>query len=121
MPKQQAILVVDDEPDILELLVHLLSKEGYRVLKASDGRSALEIMSESAIDLVLTDLMMPAMDGAQLAAQMRARPQCKAIPLMMISALPEATVRGIYDQYDSFLQKPFHGGTLLALVRGLLS
>lgn len=114
-----AILVVEDERDIRELLVYVLTREGYRVLHAPNGQAALEKLERSDVDLVLTDVTMPVMDGAQMAKLIRSRSR-KRVPVVLLSALPEATIREVYDRHEVFLQKPFQVAVLLALIRRLL-
>jgi CheY-like chemotaxis protein len=123
MQEAPAILVVDDEPDIREMLVYLLANEGYRLLEASNGQDALDILSRpegEGISLILTDLMMPCMDGAQLIKVLRSRDRGREIPVILLSALTEATVRELTSQFQLFLRKPFTVERLLFAVNSLL-
>jgi CheY-like chemotaxis protein len=114
------ILVVDDEFGIGELLVALLTDEGHRVLAAVNGRQALERMAEARPDLVISDLMMPVMDGAALVRAIRGRPDWHDIPVVLMCALPEETVRDRLDSYSAFVRKPFRMDEVVALVERLL-
>jgi CheY-like chemotaxis protein len=116
----KVILVVDDERDIATLLVFLLAAEGYRTIYAGNGQVALDKLSETSVDLIMTDVMMPHMDGLELVKAIRSRPGLAAIPILVISALPEAVVRAQCDLYDAFLQKPFRVPGLLGCVSNLL-
>lgn len=116
VPATETVLVVDDEQGILEALADLLREEGYRVLTASHGREALERMSEVKPDLVLTDWMMPVLDGPALIARIEQDPSLRHIPVLGMSAVD---VNGLKRQYPGmeFLQKPFDIRALMKLVR----
>ena len=83
------ILVVDDEPDERFLLRRMLEREGYEVLDASDGAAALAIVRESPLDLILTDMMMPVMDGQELIRRLRSDPATAGIPIMASTGDPD--------------------------------
>lgn len=116
MPR--SVLVVDDEADLAGLLRALLEGAGYRVAVAGDGRAALRLLGAGHYDLVLSDLMMPYLDGAGLAAAMRADPALRAIPLVLLSAAPGAAARAA--PCAAFLPKPFDVEAVLATVARLL-
>lgn len=101
------ILVVDDEFGIGELLEALLQDDGHHVLTAMNGRHALERIAESKPDLVISDLMMPVMDGAALLRSLRDNTELRQIPFMLMCALPEERIADRVQGYDSFLRKPF--------------
>src|SRR5438105_5744597 len=82
---ERSILVVDDDPDILQTLALCLSTEGYRVLSAANGQEALEVLSRERPAAILLDLMMPVMDGWQFVAELEKRGQRNA-PLLILSA-----------------------------------
>ncbi|MFP5407185.1 MAG: response regulator, partial [Gammaproteobacteria bacterium] len=100
----KTILVVDDEFGNAEVLLLVLKEEGYRAVSAANGRQGLEMLSRLKVDLVILDLMMPIMNGAEMAAAMRASPQFSDIPILMISGLSEGGVRQQFDDYDAFLR-----------------
>jgi CheY-like chemotaxis protein len=114
------ILVVDDEFGIGELLEALLQDDGHRVLTAMNGRHALERMAEAKPDLVISDLMMPVMDGASLLRAMRATADLQDVPFLLMCALPEASIADVATGYDAFLRKPFKLAEIAGLVAGLL-
>lgn len=103
----KTILLVEDEFGIAGVLTVLLEDEGYRVLSAANGRQALARLAEARPDLVVTDFMMPLLDGAALGEAMRADPAFQDIPIIMMSAVPEAAVRARFAGYTAFLRKPF--------------
>lgn len=116
----RTVLVVDDEFGTVDVLVAALEDEGYRVLTAANGRRALERLEENKPDLVISDFMMPLMDGAAMVAAMRANPSFRDIPVVMMSAAPEAALRRHMDGYEAFLRKPFRMPALLAIVESIL-
>lgn len=114
------ILVVDDEFGISELLDALLTDEGHRVMTALNGRLALGRMAETRPDLVISDLMMPVMDGAALLRAIRERPEWRDIPFVLMCALPEASVQERMLPYEGFLRKPFRMDDVVVFVERLL-
>ena len=112
------ILVVDDEEPIAELLRAVLEDAGYRVISAADGQEALERLAEAHPALVLSDVMMPHLDGRALARALHADPALRAIPLVLLSALGAASVAGV--PHAAFVAKPFELDGLLATVARLL-
>jgi len=103
--KMTKILVVDDEPPILDLLEFNLKKEGYEVIKAADGLAALEKVKEKP-DLVILDLMLPGMDGLEVAKRVR---NSSTVPLIMLTAKGEEIDRvlGLELGADDYITKPF--------------
>jgi CheY-like chemotaxis protein len=108
------ILVVDDEPDIRELLVDILRDEGYVTLAAGDGVAALEVLRETAIDVVIADTMMPRLGGVELVRWMREHPALRDVPVILMSAALRPNLDGF--SVCTFLPKPFDVSTLLDAV-----
>lgn len=98
------ILVVDDEPPILALLQDILEEAGYPVLAASNGRAALELARQHDLGLVLTDLMMPQMDGNTLCQRLRADPRTAHLPILVMTAARQPAV--VCD-VSGLIAKPF--------------
>ncbi len=113
------VLVVDDEFGIAKLLEEVLEDEGHQVLVASNGRQALERAADELPAVVLTDYMMPVMDGAALIEAMAADAQLANIPIILMSSVPETTVAGRVSGYTIFVQKPFKIFDLVDLVAEL--
>ena len=114
------ILVVDDEPSLVDVLAALLTDEGHTVQTANDGRLALEVMADELPDLLITDVMMPRLDGWSLLASVRER--SPALPVIVISAVDrrQARERKIFmTDHTVFLRKPFDIDALLTLVERL--
>jgi CheY-like chemotaxis protein len=109
------ILIVDDESSMRFLLKHVLEGGGYEVVEAHNGDVALALIVESRPDLVVTDMMMPVMGGAELIERLRSDPETEAIPVVVVSSQHEiASSVG-----DALVTKPFEPGKLLETVRVL--
>ena len=111
----ESILIVDDEFGLAEMVRELLRESGYDATLAINGRLALQILQERTIDLVLTDMMMPVMDGTELAAAMRRDERHRRTPIILMTSLPTAVVRtgGVFD---AVVRKPFTPELLLATI-----
>jgi len=114
------VLVVEDEFGIAELLDAVLTEEGYQVVTAMNGRNGLELLARERPELILSDYMMPVMDGATLLARIKAEPALQAIPVVMMSSMPEAAVAERYVGYAAFLRKPFKLFEVVGLVERLI-
>ena len=112
------ILVVDDEPSIRDFLAWVLEDEGFRVTTAGDGREALAVAKEQPPDVVLTDLMMPVLNGYELIDGLR-REQIPVRAVIAMSAVNVAADRT--PAADLFVSKPFEVEQILASVQALLS
>lgn len=116
------ILVVEDEPDLLEAVVFALRKEGMKPIPCKDGEEALRIVKERRPDLVLLDLMLPGLDGIEVCRRLRASEETARIPIIMVTAKAEETdaVIGLGVGADDYVRKPFGLRELTARVRSLL-
>jgi DNA-binding response OmpR family regulator len=117
-----SILVVDDQPEILENLELVLVAEGYRVLLASDGIEALAVLQSQSADLILADIAMPRMNGYQLHERVRQNPEWLAIPFLFLTARTlDSDIRyGKELGVDDYLTKPIQPEDLLAAIQGKL-
>jgi CheY-like chemotaxis protein len=112
------VLVVDDDPDILDAICEILDAEGYRVARARDGAEALGRVDDERPDVVLLDLMMPVMDGVAFSVELRKRPADRDVPIVVISA--EANPQRVASvRAAGYLAKPFDIDALLAHVGSL--
>ncbi len=116
------ILIVEDEPDIAQLLALNLQSAGYQTTIASEGRAALSVVNESKPDLVLLDVMLPGMDGVQIASRLRTEPSTAMIPIIMLTArtTERDQLRGLDSGADDYIVKPFSMNIVLARVAALL-
>jgi DNA-binding response OmpR family regulator len=115
------ILIVEDEKDIQDLLAHYLKKEGYDVQSAKDGRDGLERASKEKFDLVISDLMLPQVDGLEICRRLRSQPAVAALPIIMLTAKTEETDRivGLEMGADDYITKPFSPQEVLARIKAL--
>ncbi len=115
------ILVIDDEPDIRELLKYNLEREGYRVVTANDGEKGIE-GAMLPVDLIILDIMMPKMDGWEVCRQLRGRPQTRNIPVIFLTARDSEIdeVVGLELGAEDFITKPVKIRTLLTRIRKVL-
>ncbi|MGB7220107.1 MAG: response regulator transcription factor [Vicinamibacterales bacterium] len=116
------ILVVEDDPDIAELVARYLDKAGYTTTRLSSGREALDAVRAKPPDLIVLDLMLPQMDGLEVCRALRANDKTAAIPIIMLTARSEEAERivGLEMGADDYLAKPFSPNELVARVRALL-
>lgn len=112
MPPHRSVLIVDDEFGLAEMLRDMLGESGYDVTLAVNGRLALDIVRERGADLVISDLMMPVMDGVELAAALRNSDAFRRIPIILMTSLPTAApvTTGLFTVV---LRKPFTPEALL--------
>ena len=117
--KKHHLLVVDDDPEICDLLKQYLEKNGYRVTTVGDGKEMLSILDQTRIDLVVLDLMLPGTDGLELCRNLRASSK---IPIIMLTARDDEMDRilGLEMGADDYLAKPFSARELLARIKGVL-
>ena len=119
---QKKILVADDEKDIVELIAYNLEREGFTVLRAADGKRALESIRRDKPDLVVLDLMMPEVSGTEVCRTVRGIPETASLPIIMLTAKsdPVDRILGLELGADDYLTKPFHVRELVARVRAVL-
>ena len=115
------LLIVDDEFAIADLLEMVLVDEGYQVLKAGNGQQGLQRLAEGPRpDLVISDFMMPVLDGVGLMRAMRANASQRDIPCIVMSSMPEENLRSRIDGYAGFVRKPFQLDEVIELVATVL-
>jgi len=118
----ESILVVEDEEDILDLISYNLKQAGFSIIAVESGEEALEVASEENFSLVLLDLMLPGIDGLEVCRLIRAKPETKNIPVLMLTARTEEVDRivGLELGADDYLTKPFSPRELVLRVRAIL-
>ena len=119
MNQSACIMAVDDEPTILRVLRRILEPEGYEVILASDGSSALALLDEHKPDLVILDIMMPGLNGFQVLDSIRERFD---VPVIMLTARceEESVVKALERGADGYVRKPFGRNVLLGHIRAKL-
>jgi CheY-like chemotaxis protein len=114
------ILVVDDEFGIAEVLDAALTDAGHRVMTAMNGRDGLRRLSEITPDIVFLDYMMPVMDGPTMLRMMQSTPAYRAIPIVLMSSLPESVIAASGSGYRAFLRKPFMLRSVIGIITEVL-
>ena len=119
---KKKIVIVEDEPDILEVLSYNLKREGYEVFTAGDGMRGLALIRKEAPDLVLLDLMLPGMDGVEICSTIKKEPQTQNALIIMVTAKGEESdiVLGLGVGADDYITKPFSPKELVARVKAVL-
>ena len=120
--KKKKIIVVEDEPDLVDVVTYNLQREGYLVLAAQRGDEGLNLIRSERPDLVLLDLMLPGMDGLSICRQMKSDGSLSEIPIIIASAKGEESdvVIGLEMGADDYLAKPFSPRELLARIKAVL-
>ena len=119
---KERILVVDDEEDILELVRFHLTREGYQLTLAATGEEALKRAKHETFDLIVLDLMLPGLDGLEVAKALKADARTKGVPIVMLTAKGEDAdvVSGLEIGADDYITKPFSPRVLTARVKAVL-
>ena len=117
-----SILVVEDEPDIRDLIGYLLEKEGYKVTTAADGAVALQKLANDEFDLLLLDLMLPEVDGLEVCRKVKADRKTAELPIIMLTAKGEESdvITGFNLGADDYIIKPFSPRVLCARIKAVL-
>jgi two-component system phosphate regulon response regulator PhoB len=116
------VLVVEDEESLATLLHYNLDKEGFRVAVATDGEEALLMIDEGPPDLVVLDWMLPKVSGVEVCRRLRARPETRNLPIIILTARGEESdrIRGLDTGADDYIVKPFSMSELAARIRAVL-
>jgi two-component system phosphate regulon response regulator PhoB len=120
--KKEKILVVDDEEDILELVRYNLDREGYQVVCAISGEEALAAAASERVDLIILDLMLPGIDGLEVARRLKQNTATREIPIVMLTAKGEEAdvVAGLELGADDYVTKPFSPRILIARMKAVI-
>ena len=119
---KRRVLVIDDEKDLVELIGYNLSRNGFEVLSAFNGNDALDLAQRETPDLIILDLMLPGLDGTEVARRLRADARTASVPIVMLTAKGEETdvVVGLTLGADDYVTKPFSMKILLARINTVL-
>ena len=118
------VLCIEDEPEISELLRLILSRAGYKVIKAENGPKGLEFLNSETVDLILLDLVMPEMDGWEVYQRLKANERTRDIPVIIVTAKAQRIDRvlGLYIVgADDYITKPFSPKALISSVEEILA
>ena len=119
----QSVLAVDDSPSIRSLVTYVLKQAGYEVIVAEDGQEALEYAQDNTVDLVLTDINMPNLDGIGLIKGLRELPHYKFVPMLVLTTESgnEKKMEGKAAGATGWIVKPFDPGQLVGTIKKVLS
>lgn len=120
--KGTKILLVDDEPDVLDFLSHNLKKQGAQVFTASDGKAAIKVAQETKPDLIVLDVMMPVMDGIEACKELRQLPETKDTLIIFLTARTEeySQIAGLEAGADDYISKPLNLRILITRIEAML-
>lgn len=125
--KRPYILIVDDDPDILEGILTILETQPYRLATARDGKQCMQMLEEEIPDLLILDLLMPRMDGWGVIREMRSRPKFAKVPIMVLTTVIEDASRRRYEletgmamDVQDYVQKPARPADLIQRIEKLL-
>jgi two-component system alkaline phosphatase synthesis response regulator PhoP len=121
MPAPLTVMVVDDEPDLLELVAYNIRQDGHEVLTATNGLAALEMVKSRQPDVVVLDVMMPGLSGLEVARRLRSQTETASIPIVMLTARAEEKheLEGLDAGADDYISKPFSMQVLIARVKAV--
>lgn len=116
------VLLIEDEPNIIEAIRFILSRDGWHVHTHSDGNTALEAVEQREPDLVVLDVMLPNRSGYDILSDLRAKPETKDLPVLMLTARGQKKDRELAERLGAsrFMTKPFSNGEVLETVRELV-
>ena len=122
MSEKKKILIIDDEPDILELLVLRMEANGYEVISATDGQKGLDKARNENPDLIILDLMLPRIDGYKVCRMLKFDEKFKKIPIVLFTARTQEADMKLGQEVgaDAYITKPFEPNILLSKVAELL-
>lgn len=121
--RKKTLLIVDDDIFLVDIMAFTLKQSGFEIIKAHNGQEAIDIINKEHIDLVLTDIMMPVMDGFELAANLRKNEATKNIPIIFLTAKSnvEDKNRGFNIGINDYVVKPFNLKDLVSRINKALS
>jgi DNA-binding NarL/FixJ family response regulator len=119
----KTVLIVDDDQILQIALTRRLAAQGFQVINATSGQEALQLLTTQSADVVVSDIMMPGLDGFEFCRQLRSSPTGQRVPFIFLSSLGEVSdrVQGHLIGADDYLVKPFHAQELIAKVKGAIA
>ncbi|MCL2215250.1 MAG: response regulator transcription factor [Treponema sp.] len=119
---KEVILIIEDDPEIQELLSHSMSKEGWKLLQARTGEDGLKFLKHQIVDCILLDIMLPGMDGLKVLKKLKEIDTCRNVPVIMTTAKGEEAdiITGLELGADDYVVKPYSPKVLIARIRAAL-
>lgn len=117
------VLLIEDEPNIIEAISFILSRDGWKVQTHSNGQTAIEAVRETGPDLVILDVMLPGMSGYDILRELRGDTEMAGLPVLMLTARGQTKDRELAEKFGAsrFMTKPFSNAEVLEAVRALVS
>ncbi len=117
------VLLIEDEPNIIEAISFILSRDGWNVDTHSNGHDAVGVVHDKAPDMIILDVMLPGKNGFEILRELRAAPQTADLPVLMLTARGQLKDREMAEKYGAsqFMTKPFSNAEVLAAVRALVA
>jgi DNA-binding response OmpR family regulator len=115
--KQKTVLIIEDEEFISSLMAHVLRKEGYQVLTASDFKTSIQIIDNSALDMIISDVMLPYTGGLEILEYVKGNEKQKHIPVILVTGMDKEVLFSSKISAEAILTKPFDVSQLLTLVK----
>ena len=116
----KSVLLVEDEQNLGEVLAMILNGHGFRVTVVANGRRAIDLLADAQPDLIITDYMMPVMNGVEMTKAVRANPRYASVPVLMLSGVPVDALQYNASLFNGFLRKPVEMDVLLREIARLL-
>ncbi len=122
MAEKRTILLVDDDIFLVDIMAFTFKQSGFEIIKAHNGKEALEVIAKESIDLILTDIMMPVMDGFELAKNIKENPNIKHLPIIFLTAKSniEDKNKGFSLGINDYVVKPFNLKDLVSRINKVL-
>lgn len=122
MAEKRTILLVDDDIFLVDIMAFTFKQSGFEIIKAHNGKEALEVIDKESIDLILTDIMMPVMDGFELAKNIKENPKIKHLPIIFLTAKSniEDKNKGFSLGINDYVVKPFNLKDLVSRINKVL-
>jgi two-component system cell cycle response regulator len=121
--EKTSILIVEDSSTQAKILQHALEKHGFEVYKSKNGREALEYLNDHTPSIIISDIVMPEMDGYEFCKKIKSDERLKSIPIVLLTTLsePEDVIKGLESGADNFMTKPYDEETLIARIHYVLT
>jgi len=122
LPLMYSVLVIEDEPEIRELIEYTLSRSGYSVFGAWSGEDALALIQIKSFDVIILDRMLPGVDGLTICRELRSSPATRNVPIIILTALSDESdeIAGLREGANDYITKPFSPKVLIARIEAAM-